>query len=156
MTLPATGALSFADVTTLVGAGTPGYSPAMSWVKDNSIPVITDFNSLHGLNYYQNNKAGNCANGNCTNACGSGNIQCNNCTISGTVNCLNCDAKAYIQAGTNCTAAYNCTQATNVSYACNCVVCDCACTVCDCACACDCTVCDCACDCDCNCACDCG
>lgn len=158
MTLPSTGALSFANITSEVSANAianTAYSSNMDWVRNNSKPAMTDFNTLRGKAFYQNNTGGNCANGNCTSNCNCGNIQCNNCTISGTVNCLNCDAKPFIQANCNCGTAYNCTTSAT-SYNCNCACdCDCACN-CNCPvdCVCNCPV-DCVCNCPVDCACDC-
>ena len=97
MTLPATGPVSFQDVTNLVN-GAPGYSPSMSWVKGDSVPAFADMNDLHGKNYFKNNTEGACNNGNCTTNCNCGNIQCNNCVITGPIDCLNCDTQENLQA----------------------------------------------------------
>jgi len=164
MTLPI-GTLSFSDITTEVAAGAianTAYSSNMDWVRTNSKPAMTDFNTLRGKAFYKSTAGGNCANGNCPTVCNCGNINCGNCLIAGNVNCLNCDAKPLIQANCNCGTPFNCTT-TGTSYACNCDCdCDCNCNCpvdCDCPVVCNCPVdcpvdCDCACDCACNC--DCG
>jgi hypothetical protein len=154
MTLPSTGAIATSDINIEVGNAS-NYSLALSWIRDNTKPSVTDFNSLRSKAYYQKNNDGNCANGNCTSNCNCGNIQCNNCVISGTVNCLNCDAQKWLQTDCNCGTPYNCTTGAT-SYNCNCdcpVDCACACN-CPVDCACNCPV-DCACDCPVDCACDC-
>ena len=148
MTLPASGPISTQQLKALTGQS------SLLWVKANTKDHISNYNALHGRNYYQNNTAGNCNNGNCVNPygpngncpnnCNCGNVNCANCLISGpwncgncvncnNVNCANCDAQNWLQADCNCACAYNCT--TNAaSYNCNTtsvsVDCDCACADC--------------------------
>lgn len=132
MTLPVSpNALAVSDVNSETSRGT-GTQTGIDWIKDNTKNNPTDFDSLHGLNYYQRNQDGNCNNGNCETSSNSGNKQCENCTLS-TINCSNCDAQNYLQAGTNCACTYNCDQNANQTFNCNCD-CQCNCLVCACAC----------------------
>ena len=132
MTLPASGALATSDVNNETSRGTTTQT-GIDWIRDNTKGNPTDYNSLHGLNYYQRNADGNCNNGNCEPTISSGNIQCRNCGQCNAINCANCDSQAYLQTGTNCAPVYNCTQNEDQSYNCNCA-CACACFVCACAC----------------------
>lgn len=169
MTLPASGPLSFLNITNEVtanAASNTNYSSSLSWVKDNSKGIYTSNNDigmglLYGTAFFKNTTQGNCNNGNCAGYGNCGNINCRNCTVTGTINCTNCDDKPYLQQNCNCVTEYNC-NASQTSYNCNCdCACDCACDcncppppppVCDCPapppacdCACDCFVCACAC-----------
>ena len=159
MALPSSGQIGISDVRTETGRTT---ATGIDWIKANTKPTASDFDSLHGRSYYQSNKDGNCNTSPVpTGATSTGNIQCQNCTLS-TVNCANCDAQSWLQAGTNCACTYNCTTNSDQTYNCNCdCACDCACDCtpadcvpadcvpadcnCACACACDCFVCACAC-----------
>lgn len=132
MTLPASGPISFQNITAETGSPT-GYSASMSWVQNNSKPTVTNMDSLHNRAYYQSTTEGNCNNGNCSENLSSGNIQCQNCSLAQLANCVNCDTKSYLQPNCNCACTYNCTQVANQSYNCNCN-CACACFVCACAC----------------------
>jgi hypothetical protein len=131
MTTPASGAIATSDVNNETGRGTTTQT-GIDWIRDNTKGSPTDYNSLHGLNYYQRNQDGNCNNGNCDAPQSSGNIQCQNCTLS-TINCANCDGQNYLQSGSNCNCTYNCNQNADQSYNCNCA-CACNCFVCACAC----------------------
>jgi len=132
MTLPASGALATSDVNNETSRGTTTQT-GIDWIRDNTKGNPTDYNSLHGLNYYQRNMDGNCNNGNCTPSLSEGNIQCQNCNQCNSINCNNCDGQAYLQTGTNCACSFNCDQWADQTYNCNCA-CACACFVCACAC----------------------
>ena len=120
MTTPS-GQISTADISAETGTS---YSTDLNFlnglIKPSIRPGTPNMDSFKNKNYFQNNTEGNCDNGNCSNACNSGNIQCVNCYITGGVNCTNCDDRAYLQPGTNCACTYNCDYGTNASYACNC------------------------------------
>ena len=138
MTTPASGAIATSDVNNETGRGTTTQT-GIDWIKDNTKGNPTDYNSLHGLNYYQSNADGNCNNGNCTESLTGiapgtgGTAQCNNCSNCNAINCANCDSQNYLQGGTNCACTYNCTQNQDQWVNCACQ-CQCNCFVCDCAC----------------------
>jgi hypothetical protein len=121
MTTPASGAIGVSTVNAEMGHGGP---TGLEWLKNEIKPSLRTnpprLSAFYGMNYFQNNNEGNCANGNCTADCNCGNIQCTNCLIAGYTNCLNCDDKAYLQPGANCgPAGYNCVTS-ETSYNCNC------------------------------------
>lgn len=120
MTLPASGAISIANVNNEVGLPTT-YSTSLSWISGNTKGGYTNMNSLHGLAWYQKNNSGACNNGNCTNnncACNC-NGDCFDCFISGRADCVNCDGRAYLQANCNCDCACG-PACTCHDYNCNC------------------------------------
>ena len=122
MTLPSSGQIALSDVS----AETGQTSPSLSWVKSNTKDSVSDMGSLYGRTYYQNNNAGNCDNGNCTNNCNCGNIGGDNCFISGPVDCSNCDSQAWLQSNCNCNCTYNCNYSATASHNCRCNCnCDC-------------------------------
>jgi hypothetical protein len=130
MTLQSSGQIAISDVSTELGLG-PTYSSSLGFLNGYlkspaSPPNMTAF---YGTTYYQNNTAGNCNNGNCSNNCNCGNIGDANCFIIGNVNCANCDGQAYLQANCNCACTYNCANCSGGSHNCNCA-CDCSKIVC--------------------------
>ncbi len=119
MTLPGSGAISFANIDAEIANGTNSID--MNWVRTNTKDSVTNLGALYNRAWYQSNNQGNCNNGNCASAnCNcTGNIQCNNCTLVA-INCANCDTRAWLQPNCNCACTYNCTQSTNITYNCNC------------------------------------
>ncbi len=115
MTLPGSGAISFANIDAEIANGTNSID--MNWVRTNTKDSVTNLGALYSRAWYQQNTAGNCNNGNCTaTACNcSGNTQCANCSLSA-INCTNCDTRAWLQPNCNCACTYNCTLVANVLY----------------------------------------
>lgn len=132
MTLPASGALATSNVNDETGRGTTTQT-GIDWITGNTKGNPTDYNSLHGLKYFQRNIDGACNNGNCPTDCNCGNIGGTNCLACTNINCTNCDGKAYLQGDCNCACTYNCDITAGTSYNCNCA-CNCNCFVCACAC----------------------
>jgi hypothetical protein len=122
MTLPASGQIAVSDISVEIGQA-PSYSTNLNFLNNlilaSQRPATPAMNNFYSKAYFQNNAAGNCANGNCTGNCNCGNIQCTNCVITGGVNCTNCDSQSWLQTNCNCACTYNCTTGLT-SYNCNC------------------------------------
>jgi hypothetical protein len=122
MTLPASGQIAVSDISVEIGQA-PSYSTNLNFLNNlilaSQRPATPAMNNFYSKAYFQNNTAGNCANGNCPGNCNCGNIQCTNCVITGGVNCTNCDSQSWLQTNCNCACTYNCTTGLT-SYNCNC------------------------------------